>query len=311
MINLRRINLNLLTFFEALYQEKNLTAAAERISVSQPAMSNALSRLRATFNDQLFIRSGNQMEPTPRARRLAPSILDALAKVRDGLADIDEFDPSVSRSFNLGGVDHVDLIAVPELVKRHQGLLSSMHFNSVAINEDEYQEKLRTNQVDLIIDVSPPSDTELLHLPILHRALVPTVREGHPLAGKDLKQEDLLECKFAMLAPRESTAMAPVENYLREHGCLENIAVRVCHIRSLYDTIRNSDLVGFFPQSGGKVSREQLVALTIDLPPTEIIHYMIWHQFQTDDPGHKWLRAEVKAIYEEVVKLPDMFMGAV
>ena len=307
-VNLRRINLNLLTFFEAIYQEQNLTAAAERINVSQPTMSNALSRLRAVFNDQLFIRAGNQMEPTPRARRLAPSILEALARVRDGLLDSVDFDPSIPRTFNIGGVDHVDLIAIPGLVRRNSDILSTMHFNGVSVIEEEYEERLRTNQVDLIIDVGPPSNPELQLHPIFHRYVVPTVRKDHPFAGKRLALEDLPDLRYAILSTRNATRMSTVENYLQEHRCLDNVAVRVSHIRALFDIVRNSDLVGFFPQKAATIRQNELIVLDVDLPPTEITHYIIWHQFQTDDPGNKWLRDQICAIYDDIEVFPDTAM---
>ena len=311
MINLRRINLNLLVFFEALYQEENLTAAAERINVSQPAMSNALSRLRAVFNDQLFVRSGYHMVPTPRAQRLAPSVLEALARVREGLVDNAEFDPTIPRTFVIGGVDHVDLVAIPELVRRNSGLLSTVHFHSVTINEGGYEEGLRTNHVDLILDVAPPVSPELHIEPIMRRRLVATAREGHPLEGKKLVSEDLLELQYAMLTPRETTSMAAVETYLKENNCAENIAVRVCNIRSLFDVIRNTDLVGFFPEESTSGDPNGLIPLDIDYPPMAVTHFMVWHQFQTDDPGHRWLREQVASIYRNVNGMPDTILTTV
>ena len=305
MINLRRINLNLLTFFEALYQEQNLTAAAERINVSQPAMSNALARLRAVFNDQLFIRIGHKMEPTPRAKRLAPSILEALSRVREGLEDSDIFDPSVPRTFNIGGIDHVDLIAIPELVKRNAEYLPTIHYNSVSVNGDEYEEKLRANQVDLVIDVEAPSQPQLQMMPVFHRRVIPTVRKGHPIAAKKLKQEALLNLKFAILSHRNVSSTAAVEASLKEHGCLDNVAVRVSHVKSIFEIVCNSDLVGFFPAETAEQYKDQLAALDIDIPPMEITHYMIWHEFQAEDPGHRWLRQQVMDIYENAENLPD------
>ena len=305
MINLRRINLNLLTFFEALYQEKNLTAAAERIHVSQPAMSNALRRLRATFNDQLFIRTGYSMEPTPRARRLAPSILEALNRVREGIDDNREFDPTIPRTFNIGGIDHVDLIAIPTLVSRNTDHLSTVHYNSVAISGGDYEESLRTNQVDLIIDVQAPAQAQLQVAPIMVRHVVPVVRKDHPLAGQRLEEELLKTLKFALLSHRQVTSMEAVEAFLRDQNLLENVAVRVSHFRSIFDIVCNSDLVGFFPESTVALHSEELVALEMDITPIEITHYMIWHEFQAEDPGHLWLRREIEAIYGTVEVLPD------
>lgn len=305
LINLRRINLNLLTFFEALYQEQNLTAAAERISVSQPAMSNALSRLRAAFNDELFVRSGHSMEPTPRARRLAPSILDALSRVREGLEDSNEFDLSVPRTFNIGGIDHVDLIAIPQLVQRNVATLSTIHYNSVLIAAHEYDESLRSNQADLIIDVQAPVQPQLESVPVFNRAVVPTVRKGHPLANKTLSPEDIAALKFVILSHRHVTSTASVEAHLREQGVQDNIAVRVSHVRSIFNIVKSSDLVGFFPQEAVE-SYGDLIRLDVDIPPVDITHYMIWHEFQNDDPGHRWLRDQITDIYATVRDLPDM-----
>lgn len=306
MINLRRINLNLLTFFEALYQEQNLTAAAERINVSQPTMSNALSRLRVAFNDQLFIRTGHSMEPTPRARRLAPSILEALSRVREGLEDNDVFDPSVPRTFNIGGIDHVDLIAIPELVQRNYETLSTIHYNSVLIPTDEYNDSLRSNQVDLIIDVQAPFQPQLEMVPVFNRNVVPTVRKGHPLAGKTLGREDLAGLNFVILSHRHVTSATSVEAHLREQGILDNIAVRVSNIRSAFSIVTNSDLVGFFPAETSETYSDDLVRLDADMLPVDITHYMIWHEFQNDDPGHRWLREQITDIYANVLDLPDI-----
>ena len=136
-MNLRRINLNLLPFFEALYTERHLTAAAERLAVSQPTMSNALAKMRVIFKDQLFIKVGNTMEPTLKARRIAPGIISALDQVRGGVMDDEQFDFTVSRNFNLAGMDRLDAYVIPELIRRNVMHTGSIHFNSMSLSDKE------------------------------------------------------------------------------------------------------------------------------------------------------------------------------
>jgi len=96
-LNLRAIDLNLLTIFDAIMQEKRMSKAAECLHMTQPAVSHALARLRTTFQDELFIRTRGGMKPTPKAMLLAPPIRDALLQIQEALEAGEQFDPSVAR----------------------------------------------------------------------------------------------------------------------------------------------------------------------------------------------------------------------
>ena len=300
MLNLRSVNLNLLAFFEAIYIEKNLTAAAERVCVSQPAMSNALTRLRDTFNDDLFTRVGNQMEPTPRAKRLAPNILDALAKVRDSLEDCRDFDINSPRTFTLAGVDHVDLAAIPELVQRNAGNLGSLRFNSIYCGFKDSENRLKSGQVDIFIDVNLPVSDELRLTKLYEHFLVPAVRLDHPLAGKPVDFDTFCELNHVIFSSPSSGMLADITGFIKNYGLEEKIVVRVSQASALIKTLHCSDLVGFVPMAEGSPLFEVLTPLQVEMPvKISAAHYMIWHYSQSDDPGHRWLREQLGDIYSD------------
>ncbi|WP_433927769.1 LysR family transcriptional regulator [Sorangium cellulosum] len=114
---LRAVDLNLLTMLDAVITERNVTRAAEHLGMTQPAVSSALTRLRLLFDDDLFVRSGKEMAPTPRALSLAGPIRDALDLIQSSLAQPDAFDCTASHTFKLGLSDLGEAILLPRFVQ--------------------------------------------------------------------------------------------------------------------------------------------------------------------------------------------------
>ena len=118
-MNISSVDLNLLVAFDALMSERNVTRAARRIGLSQPAMSNALSRLRALFDDELFVRSGRGMEPTARAQSLAMPVSEALRRIEEAIAPALAFDPcNLDRSVRLAMTDNSMAVLLEALILR-------------------------------------------------------------------------------------------------------------------------------------------------------------------------------------------------
>ena len=303
-MNLRRVNLNLLPYFEALYTERNLTAAAERMAVSQPTMSNALARMRATFNDQLFIRVGHSMEPTPRAKRIASEILVAMESVRKSVTDDRQFDHQIPRTFNLAGIDHLGLFGLPELIKRNKEYLQTLHFNNIALSESGNLERLRSGDLDLIVDVSQSESEELCSECILEDSLVLMIRKEHPLAGKPVSEKQMRQLQFVIFSSRINSKFVVMEKLLTDQGYEEQIAVRANQVISLDKIIRSTDLAGFVPEAMIEHPNTGLVKLqTPFASEVQIMHFMTWHELQNNDPGNCWLRNEIREIYQHPFKL--------
>ena len=152
-MNLSSIDLNLLVVFDALVTERSVTKAGKRLGLSQPAVSNALSRLRTAFGDPLLVRSGATMEPTPRALELVPSIRHALSTLNDAFRAPDRFDPKHSKQgFRVCAADDTELTLLPQLLQQIKRLAPGMDL-AMSRRPGEVEQSLRTGHVDLYLGV--------------------------------------------------------------------------------------------------------------------------------------------------------------
>jgi DNA-binding transcriptional LysR family regulator len=295
MLNLRGVDLNLLTAFEAIYAERNLTRAADRIGMSQPAMSNTLTRLRVVMKDDLFVRTGNSMQPTPRARQLAIPVLNALHLIREGLMQTEEFDPETSdKCFKIAGSEHVDYEILPRVMGALPENYQHIKFETLAGNAADMKDKLKSGEVDILVDISPLRDEEFEVKQITHDSLVTLVRKEHPYVGQKLSMHQTLELKHVVLRARDEHGYF-VERFLREHGKENNIQVRVAHVSAMPMVVAETDLVCTVPKHLAQPMRKHfnLELLDTAIPPRVFSILMMWHKTQTHDPGHRWLRAGI------------------
>jgi len=136
-IDLSSIDLNLLVAFEALYEERSVTAAAQRLYLGQPAMSAALGRLRTLFEDELFIRIGREMQPTSKTLEVAPGILLALNQIRQTLESNQSFEPKTTqRSFAIGSSDYTSFVIVPKLLALCQQTAPGVNVRLIGVDKD-------------------------------------------------------------------------------------------------------------------------------------------------------------------------------
>ena len=298
MTNLRRFDLNLFTVFEAIYQERNLTRAADKIAMSQPAASNALNRLRSVLEDDLFVRQGNTMQPTPKSRELYTSISQALELIREGVADRSTFDPTRPRTFNLAGIEHLEHFLLARLIAANSRFVDSLRFNFTGGMVHELKDRLKSGDIDLVIDHVPLTDDEFEVNQIGEDSLVTLVRKDHPLAGETLDLEQTLALKYVVLQPRDERGFA-VERFLRSHSAADRIAIRVNHFYAMLSAIENSDLVGAVPAEIANHLRPRFQIAAIETAITERVFriLLLWHRSQTSDPANRWLRQQVETLY--------------
>ena len=303
MSNLRRIDLNLFTVFEAIYQERNLTYAANRIGMSQPAASNALKRLRGLLNDELFVRQGNTMQPTPRARELASSLNPALELIRDGLVARSVFDPTQPRVFNIAGIEHLEHFVLASLLKALGPNQGRIRLNAMGGFVDEFKDALKSGEIDLAIDHVSLADEEFEASQLGQDTLVSLVRQGHPCAGRTLNVDETLALDHVCLKARDHRGFV-TERFLRAHGRADAIAVRVTHFYAMLSVIENSDLVGTLPRLIAErfMGRYRVAQLKTAIPERAFRVLLIWHRSQTHDPGNVWLRKHLMRAYASAVR---------
>jgi DNA-binding transcriptional LysR family regulator len=296
MFNLRSLDLNLLTVFEAIYELGTVSGAADRLALSQSATSHALSRLRDACKDDLFVRANQGLSPTPPAKDMYPAIKQALDALRATLAEASGFDPGTSqRRFRIS-IPHpmgpfylLTLRAAVAAAARSIALT----FDTVSRPVD-LEESLRDGVVDLAIDWLPVQLDPFVNRKLFDDRLVLLARRSHPSVDKGVTMEDLLRAKFVTIHHRREIEYEPTAiGELRKLGMC--VAAHVSELLEIPTLVASTDLVGIFAASMGPLMEQrlglQVLPLPLELPSVPI--YMVWHETRRHDPAHRWLREVV------------------
>lgn len=300
-INLACVDLNLLVVFDALLIEGHATRAAERVGLTQSAVSHALNRLRALFGDPLFVRSPRGMTATPAALEAAPHIRSILDQVESVLSRDRSFDPVTStRQFTIGLSDYAAFVLLPELtarLEREAPLASLIVRNTsrgigLAMIED--------GLVELVAGNFPAPPPHMREERLYEETFVCAGRMDHPALGSHLDLDSYLALRHLQVSTK-GDPFGIVDQVLRAQSVHRTVAVTVGHFLMAPLLIAASDLVAteprrlFTPLAG----RPTLALMTppIDIPPFPVVQ--TWHGRHDADPGHMWLRrlvAEVGAL---------------
>jgi LysR family transcriptional regulator, transcriptional activator for leuABCD operon len=296
VFNLRSLDLNLLTVFEAIYEVGTVGGAADRLALSQSAASHALARLRDACKDDLFVRAPQGLSPTPVAREMYPAIKQALDALRTTLAEASGFDPDTSQRrfrvsiphpmgpFYLLALRAAVVAAAPSVV---------LTFDTVSRPLD-LEESLRDGVVDVAIDWLPVEMDPFVNGKLFDDRLVLLVRRGHPSVDVGVTIEDLWKAEFVTLHHRREIEHTPaaIREFLKL-GMRE--PVHVSELLEIPTVVASTDLVGVFAASMGSLMEKrlglQVVPIPLELPPVPI--YMIWHETRRHDAAHRWLREVV------------------
>ena len=297
-MNLRSLDLNLLLVFDAVYAERSISKASLRLNLSQPAVSNALARLRDTVGDQLFAREGNGMAPTTRAKTLRDPIRQALELIERGFRNDESFNFADSkREFVIAVEDYGETVIMPRIIDWLTEAAPGIHIHirpepsSVLINE------LRDGAVDLALDYFALQDRGFRSKSVLTDSLVSLSRIGHPLIGEQLSLETFLALSHVVIAPRRK--MLPmIDLALAKRGLKRHIALTVPHFLSMPALVQNSNLICTLPRRMAYLYTDHFRLKTYNVPirTPDFPAYLIWHESLDDDPGHVWLRNHLIAL---------------
>jgi DNA-binding transcriptional LysR family regulator len=295
-VHIGALDLNLLAALDALLEERNVTRAAERLGVTQSAMSHSLARLRALTGDALLVRAGAAMVPTPRAAELAPPIRRALDEIARALAPPAAFDPrTASRKFVLASSDYLELVLLPRLVARLEREAPGIDLRSRRIGDDVVGD-LASGAIDVAIMPMPERDQRpgVFARRLFDEKFVCVVRRGHPLAKKKMTLARYAATPHALIAPR-GTELGTVDEALARLGMKRRVAVMVPHFLIAPHVVASSDLVLTLAARVADVLAKPL-KLAVLAPPRELelpgfTMSAMWHERAQNDPGQKWMRA--------------------
>lgn len=291
-LNLRSIDLNLLPVFAAVVEEGQLSRAALRLGMSQPAVSAALQRLRLTVDDALFVRSRNGLSPTPRAQALYQQTRQGLQLLAEALDPGQGFEPARSeRVLRLIAVDYFETIMLGRLIADLR-----LHSQSLGIEvlpqQDGWLRQLLNAEVDMALDSQLPEDERIRGEKISEERLVVVARQGHPAIRGKLGLDDFLEAQHVVLPLRERRIL-PLDEILGRPGWRRKVGAHVGHYGNLLSVASQTDLIATVPKRLAMVQAKALKLQVLDFPvPTPAVPiYLMWPKALDSDPAHRWFRS--------------------
>ncbi|MGB6119849.1 MAG: LysR family transcriptional regulator [Mesorhizobium sp.] len=297
-MNLRSIDLNLLLVFDAVYAERSISKAALRLNLSQPAVSNALGRLRDVLEDQLFKREGSGMAPTVRAKALREPVRQALDLLERSLRIDEEFDyASTERTFVIALEDYGETVLIPRFIDWLAVAAPGIHIDIRPEPASSLGKELHEGTVDLALDYFSLTERGFTNKCVLTDELVTLSRIDHPALGEQLSLDTYLSLKHVVLTPRQSYRPI-IELALEKRGLKRHIALTVPHFLSMPAVVQGSDLICTLPRRMAYIYADhfRLKAYATPLRTPTFPIYMIWHNALDADPGHRWLRNHLIAL---------------
>jgi DNA-binding transcriptional LysR family regulator len=292
-MRLRTVDLNLLVALDALLEERHVSRAALRVGLSQPAMSNALARLRATFGDALLVRTPHGMEPTARGLELAGEVRQVLRQVERVLTPDTGFEPSrCEQRFVLRMSDLLSLLFLPgiaEAVSREAPLVA---LEVVHLSPAQTVDALEADSCDLAISMGLAHGGSILRQPLLPDRMICVMREGHSAARGHFDLQRLLGLRHlrVSISPVDSRF---VDDALGRLGHRRQVAVNVPHWLVVPEVLRATDLVAVMPERLAEVlarTADGFVRRSLPLPEAEFEWALYWHRRHDGSVQHAWLR---------------------
>lgn len=296
-MDIRSVDLNLLVVFDAMLKHRSVTRAGEALGLSQPAMSAAVARLRALFDDPLFVRSGAQMSPTTRATELGTSIRQIVQTIESAILQPAAFDPLTSRrSFTLLTPDIAEMNFLPRLLAHLAEQAPQVSLKTLAMPRHAAATTLESGAAELAIGYFPDlQKAGFYQQRLLRSAHVCLLRKAHAGIGRKLTMKQFLAAAHAVVKPdgREHV----FERFLQQKGIERRVVVELSHFMSLLPIVENSDLIATVPKDLADFFVRHGAVRYVETPmksPVIDVH-LFWHQRFQKDPAHAWLR---KVVFE-------------
>ena len=302
MTDLSNLDLNLLRVFDAVARERHVTRAAQRLNLSQPAVSNALGRLRVALSDELFLRRSGGVEPTALALTLAPPIAEMLDRLRETLVAQAPWVPAqADRVFTLGLSEYAEAVLAPPLVQRLVQEAPGVLLAFRHADRTNWEELLTAGEAQLAIGVLPEPPALYTRLRLLPEAFCTLMRPGHPLAEGELTVERFTSVPHILHSPNGSRGGA-MDEALAALGHTRRLGVVVAHLAAVPAILAGTDMI--ITLSARLAHQLATVhGLVVRCPPVETRHTrlsLLFHRRFEADAGHAWLRRLILALARDV-----------
>lgn len=299
-------DLNLLPVFTALMEERSVTRAAGRLGITQPALSNALNRLREMLRDPLFIRERYGMQPTEKAQELAPVIAQALASLDAVVLGQRDFDPArADLLFTLAPNSYVEYAIVPAIVARLRERAPGVKVRLTPFGADLAETGVVSGTTAMVLGRVPEPPDNLIVQHLMDDGLACVVRADHPQVGEKITKKQYETLKHVNMLPPGRLRVGLFQA-LQRQNLRREVAVSVTHFLAIPEMVAVTDYCATLPMlicrrlAGDKRLRIMPAPVDLGTFPVE----MGWHVRYRDDPAHRWLRGLIAEVAAELAPFP-------
>lgn len=298
-MNLNKVDLNLFIVFDAIYTEANLTRAGQIVGITQPAVSNALARLRETFNDPLFVRTAQGMVPTPMAQNIIGPVRNALQLLRVSVQESRTFTPQqANKTYRISMTDLTEAVILPPLFQRLRRLAPTVQIESFLSKRRETTKELAAGRLDFAVDAPLNTDTQVRHVKLMEDRYVCALRQGHPLAKEKISLDEYLSLTHIQISSRRS-GLGYVDLSLGKMGLQRKVALRSQHYMMASTVLQNTDMAMTVPERFARRHGLHYVQLPVnDVPSLET--HLYWHESTDQDPANRWMREQIIEIAQQI-----------
>ena len=291
-MELRDLDLNLLVVFNQLLIDKRVSTAADTLGLTQPAVSNALKRLRTLLKDELFLRTARGMEPTPLALQLAEPVAYALGAIHSALNQQATFEPASStRTFTLAVTDIGEIYFLPPLMEVVARTAPNTRISTVRNTAVSLKEDMEAGRVDLAIGLIPQLQAGFFQRRLFKQRYVCMLRRGHPAAGQPMTL-DLFQSLEHVVVVSAGTGHGEVDTILDRAGIRRRVRAVVPHFTAVGHILQSTDLIATVPERLAVrcAGPFELIHVPHPAPLPEIAINLFWHARYHRDPANRWLR---------------------
>lgn len=296
-----RYDLNLLPVFVTLMEERSVTRAAERLGMTQPALSNALARLRVVMRDPLFIRERYGIQPTPLALELAPVLRAALAQIDEVVHSQQAFEPAeAERLMTIAPNSYAEFALIPAVVARLRAVAPGISLRLTPYGSDLSETGVISGTTAMAIGRFGEVQDNLVVQHLMDDGLACVVRADHPDVGDVLTRETYERLRHVNVLP-PGRLRAGLFQVLERHGLKRDVAVSVTHFLAVPEMIAVTDYCATLPRlicaRLAHDTRLKFVPAPVDLGAFPVD--MAWHVRYRHDPAHRWLRTLIAEVARE------------
>lgn len=293
------LDLRLLSVFDAIMSKRSVTQAGNALGLSQPLMSQSLSKLRHYFGDPLFVKTSAGMTPTPRAHDLHEQISEVLRIMKESLEPLPTFDPaSSSRTFTFLATDFGAALLLPRLLPLLARRGPRIRVRAITAPGKEVEDVLESGEADIAYGSFRFTSSSIHQKRIYDADYVCMARAGHPTIHGKLTEEMYLNASHALVSP-VPCGYEGLENFLIKNISSEKFLITIPSFLTIITTLPHSDILFTVPRLVGvklaQMMKAQLLELPVAIPGFTV--YQFWHERYHKDPANKWFREIMREMY--------------